>query len=121
MNGVDRGATPTDLSTPAAEPPQPEWVVDISMPGFSSLSKVEVELCRRLRLFPKQLIAIKERIVTESFNRGLLEPEKQFMRVDINKTDRIFDVFISTGWDLNKEALELEVSESRTDDDATQQ
>jgi hypothetical protein len=103
---VDGSMSQTSVPSPDEESFQPSWSLNASMECYDLLSSTELELCMKLRLLPKEFIAIKERIVTESLGRGLLEPEKQLIRVDINKTDHIFDIFLSTGWDTNKEAFE---------------
>lgn len=75
--------------------------LDISnMEGLELLAKEEKQLCIQLGLIPHQYIVIKERLIRESYNRGWLQPgqARQLIKIDVNKTDKIFDFFVSVGW-----------------------
>jgi transcriptional adapter 2-alpha len=85
---------------------QQELVVDkdkwspVGLEGFDLLSSVEKQLCTELRLLPQHYMLIKERLIKECFTRGFLQPgqAKQLIRIDVNKTSKIFDFFVSVGW-----------------------
>jgi len=74
-------------------------------PGYDLLSEKERELCSNVRLFPSQYIIIKETLLRESLRQGHLKKAvaRQLIKIDVNKTSRIFDFFESNGW-INKAA-----------------
>lgn len=53
------------------------------MESYSQLSGVEADVCVKLRLRPRQYLAIKESLLTESYRRGFLRPghDRQLLRV----------------------------------------
>ena len=76
-----------------------DW--DISkMPGHDLLSNQEKLLCTTLQLLPQHYLMIKERLIRECFTRGFLKESsaKQLIKIDVNKTSKIFDFFVSVGW-----------------------
>jgi len=72
--------------------------------GFELLSEKEKELCSNLRLYPSQYMVIKETLLRESLRQGFLKKAiaRQLIKIDVNKTSRIFDFFESNGW-INKQ------------------
>ncbi|CEO98143.1 Transcriptional adapter [Plasmodiophora brassicae] len=112
----DEGAPPKpmeDVSRRTAA--SPSWQLDRSKPGFEALNAHEIALCTKLRLEPLQLKALKDRIVKESSSRGLLNAvPSQLLRIDVNKTNRIFDLFVSTGWPVNETAISEGVGQAET-------
>lgn len=80
-------------------PANPEWDVS-KMPGHELLSSQERLLCATLQLLPQHYLMIKERLIRECFTRGFLKENsaKQLIKIDVNKTSKIFDFFVSVGW-----------------------
>lgn len=76
-----------------------EWDVS-KMPGSELLSGQEKLLCTTLQLLPQHYLMIKERLIRECFTRGFLKESsaKQLIKIDVNKTSKIFDFFVSVGW-----------------------
>lgn len=77
------------------------------MPGLpygqehtQQLTEQERLLCKELDLTAQHFVTIKERIIKECYVRGFLKPgtARQLLKIDINKTDKIFDFFVSVGW-----------------------
>jgi len=66
------------------------------------LSKKEQDLCRRLRLTPKQYIEIKNVLITESLNKGLLDKDSNGKRtlfmLDIEKRGDVITFMMKAGW-----------------------
>jgi hypothetical protein len=99
-----------------------------SLEGYELLSTEERKLCSELRLIPAHYFVIKERLLREAFTRGLLKPQQarqlfrigrscfftlciaplfvsdsffscfMFWSVDVSKTNKIMDFFVSVGW-----------------------
>ncbi|CAO3651084.1 unnamed protein product [Cunninghamella blakesleeana] len=96
-------STPT-LSS-AAPPPvigrKPANPLDISKAdGIELLSPEEKVLCSTLRLLPKPYIVIKDTILKEYARQGFLKRRatRALIKIDVNKTSRIYDFFIESGW-----------------------
>ena len=75
--------------------------------GFDLLSRKEVELCKRLKLFPTQYLEIKKALIYESLKNGLLDKEgassarKTIVKVDVQKRGNILDFMVRAGWISN--------------------
>lgn len=69
-------------------------------PGVELLSQREKELCTVLRLLPKHYLVIKDALLRESFRQGYLKKSmaKQLVTVDVHKTKKIYEFFVSCGW-----------------------
>jgi len=84
---------------------RPAASLDITAsPGYELLSEKERELCSVIRLFPQQYMLIKDNLLRESMkNGGLLRraTARQLIKIDVNKTGKIFDFFEANGW-INK-------------------
>jgi hypothetical protein len=93
--GSGAGKGPSGQAVPA----NPEWDVS-KMPGHELLSPQERLLCSTLQLLPQHYLMIKERLIRECFTRGFLKENsaKQLIKIDVNKTSKIFDFFVSVGW-----------------------
>lgn len=78
-----------------------EFQVDSSMEGFHQLDDTERLACAHLQLYPKQFLALRDHVVKESAARGLLDSNTSpaLLKVDINRTKKIFDFYVSKGWD----------------------
>jgi transcriptional adapter 2-alpha len=64
------------------------------------LSAEEQDLCSTLRILPKPYLVIKETILNEYTRRGSLRRRqaRELIKIDVNKTSRIYDFFLSMGW-----------------------
>lgn len=75
--------------------------LDIShSPGVEILSAKERELCSSIRLFPNQYTVIKETLIKEFSKRGELKKSaaRQLVKIDVNKTGKLFDFLVESGW-----------------------
>ncbi|CAI2172925.1 164_t:CDS:10 [Funneliformis geosporum] len=69
--------------------------------GVHLLSEAERKLCENLRILPKSYLVIKETILKEWARSGGTLRRRQardLIRIDVNKTARIYDFFIEMGW-----------------------
>ncbi|CAG8583709.1 4768_t:CDS:2, partial [Diversispora eburnea] len=69
--------------------------------GVNLLSEAERTLCESLRLLPRPYLVIKETILKEwARTNGTLRRRqaRDLIRIDVNKTARIYDFFIEMGW-----------------------
>ncbi|RGB33616.1 hypothetical protein C1646_733854 [Rhizophagus diaphanus] len=69
--------------------------------GVHLLSEAERKLCENLRILPKSYLVIKETILKEWAKSGGSLRRRQardLIRIDVNKTARIYDFFIEMGW-----------------------
>ncbi|KAJ3008190.1 Transcriptional adapter ada2 [Thoreauomyces humboldtii] len=87
--GLRRPAAPLDIS---------------SADGLDLLTHNEQLLCATLRLFPKSYLVIKETILREFAKNGSLRRRecRQLIKIDVNKTARIYDFFVEMGWVRSK-------------------
>ncbi|KAI8924518.1 hypothetical protein BC831DRAFT_498467 [Entophlyctis helioformis] len=71
-----------------------------NMDGIDLLSENERHLCSSLRIFPRAYIAIKDTLLKEYAAKGFLKRRqaRQLIKIDVNKTGRIFNFFIEMGW-----------------------
>lgn len=77
---------------------------DISkMEQYQELSTVERQVCVKMQLSPLQYFAIRDSILKECVARGVINVEggQQLLNIDINKTKKLFDFFVSEGWEMN--------------------
>ncbi|CAO3652232.1 unnamed protein product [Cunninghamella echinulata] len=96
---------PVAPPTPPTPPPvigrKPANPLDISnADGIELLSPEEKILCSTLRLLPKPYIVIKDTILKEYAKQGFLKRRatRALIKIDVNKTSRIYDFFIESGW-----------------------
>ena len=68
--------------------------------GLELLSNAEKELSSLLRLVPKVYLGIKEILLKEYAKNGFLKraQARSLIKIDVNKTSRIYDFFVSAGW-----------------------
>ncbi|CAJ1940202.1 unnamed protein product [Cylindrotheca closterium] len=72
--------------------------------GYDLLSKREIELCLRLKIFPVQYLEIKKALIFESMRKGLLDNEaagsarRTIVKVDVEKRGNIIDFLVRAGW-----------------------
>ena len=70
------------------------------MPGVEILSHDEKELCSLLRIAPLQYTIHKNTLIRESQRLGSLrlQQARPLIKIDVNKTKRLFDFCIEQGW-----------------------
>ena len=70
------------------------------MPGAESLSNEEKELCSQLRIPPVQYTNYKNILIKESNSLGFLrlQQARPLIKIDVNKTKRLYDFFTEKGW-----------------------
>ena len=68
--------------------------------GVDMLSPNERELCSMLRLLPMLYLSIKDQLLREQARLGYLKRAhaRAIIKIDVNKTSKIYDFFVSTGW-----------------------
>lgn len=69
------------------------------MPGFDKLSSKEREVCASLRLLPTSFLQYKATLVNEYRKMGSLRlaNARNVIKIDVNKTRRIYDLLIEQG------------------------
>ncbi|KAI9322766.1 hypothetical protein BX666DRAFT_1898207 [Dichotomocladium elegans] len=108
-----RPSTPTQTSTSAASSAsvsstaaaaggrKPANPLDISeADGVHLLTEQEQILCSTLRILPRPYMVIKDTILKEYAKQGYLKRRQArgLIKIDVNKTSRIYDFFIESGW-----------------------
>ncbi|CEG76105.1 hypothetical protein RMATCC62417_11045 [Rhizopus microsporus] len=98
-------ATPT-ISTVAAtaapaggrKPANPLNIRDAD--GVHLLTEEEQILCSTLRIMPRPYLVIKDTILKEYAKQGYLKRRqaRALIKIDVNKTSRIYDFFVESGW-----------------------
>lgn len=71
-----------------------------SADGLDLLSQAERDICSLLRLVPKVYLSIKETLISEYNKHGYLKraQARSIIKIDVNKTSRIYDFFVAAGW-----------------------
>ncbi|KAL3942265.1 MAG: hypothetical protein SGBAC_003504 [Bacillariaceae sp.] len=95
-----------DVSPEDEEPKDNEETdFDISASkGYDLLSKREIQLCLRLKIYPVQYLEIKKALIFESMKKGLLDKEaagptrRTIVKVDVEKRGNIIDFMVRAGW-----------------------
>lgn len=89
----------------ANETPKEETKFDIlASKGYDLLSKREIQLCLKLKLYPVQYLEIKKALIFESMRKGLLDNEaggstrRTIVKVDVEKRGNIIDFMVRAGW-----------------------
>jgi len=70
-------------------------------PSLYLLSPAEQTICSQLRILPKPYLSIKETLVGAFIKSGgtLRKREaRDLIKIDVNKTSRIWDFFAQSGW-----------------------
>ncbi|ORY23443.1 hypothetical protein BCR39DRAFT_549321 [Naematelia encephala] len=97
-NADSRDATPRIAGHGARKPPAPLNLANAA--SLDLLSSEEQSLCSALRVLPKPYLVIKEIFIRENERRkGQLKRReaRRMMRIDVNKSGRIFDFLVSSG------------------------
>lgn len=68
--------------------------------GIELLSEKEKHICSILRLYPRLYLNIKDTLIREYLRTGGLKraQARAAVKIDVNKTSRLYDFFISAGW-----------------------
>ena len=68
--------------------------------GIQLLSLPEQHLCSNLRILPRAYLVIKETLLQEYTRLGKLKKReaRKLIRMDVNKTGRVYDFFVEMGW-----------------------
>lgn len=91
-------AASTAAATGGRKPATP---LDISeADGVHLLTEQERVLCSTLRIMPRPYMVIKDTILKEYAKQGYLKRRQArgLIKIDVNKTSRIYDFFIESGW-----------------------
>lgn len=72
----------------------------IDLPGFQLLTDSEKELCSKLRLLPENYMEIKKLLIQENEKIGCLKllDARRIIKIDVNKTRKIYDYLIEQGF-----------------------
>ena len=87
-----------------------------NMEGIGYLSEKERNLCRKIRLTPKQYMEIKQVIIHESLKKGLLDKDgannkRTMVVIDVEKRGNVFDFMVKAGWLSAKGGMSRAISE----------
>ncbi|KAI9256464.1 hypothetical protein BDA99DRAFT_516449 [Phascolomyces articulosus] len=101
-NGSSSSSTTAAASASAAAGARkPANPLDISeADGVHLLTEQEQILCSTLRILPRPYMVIKDTILKEYAKQGYLKRRqaRALIKIDVNKTSRIYDFFIESGW-----------------------
>jgi transcriptional adapter 2-alpha len=96
-------STPTTTITSAApsggrKPANPLNIRDAD--GVHLLTEEEQVLCSTLRIMPRPYLVIKDTILKEYAKLGYMKRRqaRSLIKIDVNKTSRIYDFFVESGW-----------------------
>lgn len=78
----------------------------VGMPGYDKLSSSEKELCASIRLVPAAYLEFRNVMTIEcqKFGSLKLSQARNMIKIDVNKTRRLFDFLLSEGC-INKDPL----------------
>lgn len=68
--------------------------------GVHLLTEDEQILCSTLRILPRPYLVIKDTILKEYAKHGFMKRRqaRSLIKIDVNKTSRIYDFFVESGW-----------------------
>ncbi|CEP19462.1 hypothetical protein [Parasitella parasitica] len=68
--------------------------------GVHLLTEEEQVLCSTLRIMPRPYLVIKDTILKEYARLGYMKRRqcRSLIKIDVNKTSRIYDFFVESGW-----------------------
>lgn len=71
-----------------------------NMEGYELLSEKERHICSILRLYPRLYLSIKDTLIREYLKHGFLRraQARAAVKIDVNKTSKLYDFFVSAGW-----------------------
>lgn len=75
---------------------------------FSLLSAKEQELCSTVNIPPKHYLVMKTTLLQESMKLGFVEKDRasQVLNINVSKSGKIYDFFVTAGWVKGKDVLE---------------
>ncbi len=85
---------------------KPAAPLDLSgTPGVEQLTEEEKDLCSQIRLLPLQYVTHKNTMKRECQRLGSLKLQqaRPLIKIDVNKTKKLYDFFMSKGWIYNTE------------------
>ena len=75
--------------------------------GYEDLTREEIQTCRILRILPAQYMHIKQVMLQQILKSHFKKRDAQaWFRIDVNKTNRLYDWFCSLGWIPEREEWE---------------
>ncbi|KAF9372347.1 Transcriptional adapter ada2 [Podila verticillata] len=97
-------ATGNKAAPPVRKPANPLNIQNAE--GIHLLTAPEQALCSTLRIFPKSYMIIKEELLKEHARLGGLKRRqaREMIKIDVNKTGKIYDFFVEAGWIQNADA-----------------
>ncbi|KAF9427088.1 Transcriptional adapter ada2 [Podila epigama] len=100
-----RGGIIGNKSTPTLRKPANPLNIQ-NAEGIHLLTAPEQALCSSLRIFPKSYMIIKEELLKEHARLGGLKRRqaREMIKIDVNKTGKIYDFFVEAGWIQNADA-----------------
>ncbi|KAI9498032.1 hypothetical protein BDB00DRAFT_742834, partial [Zychaea mexicana] len=99
--GASTSSSSTSAAAAASGARKPANPLDISeADGVHLLTEQEQILCSTLRILPRPYMVIKDTILKEYAKQGYLKRRqaRALIKIDVNKTSRIYDFFIESGW-----------------------
>ncbi|KAI9020133.1 hypothetical protein CLU79DRAFT_836186 [Phycomyces nitens] len=68
--------------------------------GVHLLTEEEQVMCSTLRIMPRPYLVIKDTILKEYAKQGYMKRRqaRALIKIDVNKTSRIYDFFVESGW-----------------------
>lgn len=100
-----RGAAAGNKAAPVIRKPANPLNIQ-NAEGIHLLTVPEQALCSTLRIFPKSYMIIKEQLLKEHARLGGLKRRqaRELIKIDVNKTGKIYDFFVEAGWIQNSDA-----------------
>ncbi|KAG0362575.1 hypothetical protein BC939DRAFT_464866 [Gamsiella multidivaricata] len=100
-----RGSTAATKTAPVVRKPANPLNIQ-NAEGIHLLTVPEQALCSTLRIFPKSYMIIKEQLLKEHTRLGGLKRRqaRELIKIDVNKTGKIYDFFVEAGWIQNSDA-----------------
>ncbi|KAG0306029.1 Transcriptional adapter ada2 [Dissophora globulifera] len=104
-NSSPRGAVAAGKTAPLIRKPANPLNIQ-NAEGIHLLTVPEQALCSTLRIFPKSYMIIKEQLLKEHARLGGLKRRqaRELIKIDVNKTGKIYDFFVEAGWIQNSDA-----------------
>jgi len=71
----------------------------VGLPDYEKLSEPERVLCTELRLLPSVFAQLRAKLEEASLSKGglLLAEAREALRIDVNKTRKVFDLLVTEG------------------------
>ncbi|KAI7863179.1 hypothetical protein BDF14DRAFT_1734506 [Spinellus fusiger] len=101
VTGSGHGTQVVSAAAAASGGRKPANPLDIGeADGVHLLTEEEQVLCSTLRIMPRPYLVIKDTILKEYARLGYMKRRqaRSLIKIDVNKTSRIFDFFVESGW-----------------------